>query len=116
MNAAEAGSVDLRSLDVTIMITTRNRVSELVKTLETCRTLSGITKEVLVVDDTSSDGTYETVRERFPEVEIVRNEVNKGSIASRNRYFARSSVPKRLPSNGKLDPLARRNKSAGPSA
>jgi GT2 family glycosyltransferase len=79
-----------RPLDVSIMITTRNRVSELVKTLESCRTLTGINKEVLVVDDTSTDGTYEIVCQQFPEVAIVRNAVNKGSIASRNDILRRA--------------------------
>jgi hypothetical protein len=75
---------------VTIMIATRNRVRELVKTLESCRALTGPPTEILVVDDTSSDGTYDTVRTRFPEVNIVRNEVNKGSIASRNDILRRA--------------------------
>jgi glycosyltransferase involved in cell wall biosynthesis len=75
---------------ITIMITTRNRVDELIKTLENCRTLSGPPKEILVVDDMSSDGTFAAVTTRFPEVSIVRNEVNKGSIASRNDILRRS--------------------------
>jgi GT2 family glycosyltransferase len=75
---------------VTIMIATRNRVGELLKTLESCRALSGPPPEILVVDDTSSDGTYETVRAKFPDVNIVRNEVNKGSIASRNDILRRA--------------------------
>ncbi len=79
-----------RPFDVSIMITTRNRVSELVKTLESCRTLTGIEKEILVVDDTSTDGTYEVVCQQFPEVAIVRNAVNKGSIASRNDILRRA--------------------------
>ncbi len=75
---------------ITIMITTRNRVDELAKTLEACRTLTGPAKEILVVDDLSNDGTYEMVREGFPEVDIVRNTVNKGSIASRNDILRRA--------------------------
>lgn len=75
---------------VTIMIATRNRVGELLKTLESCRALNGPPPEILVVDDTSSDGTYETVRAKFPDVNIVRNEINKGSIASRNDILRRA--------------------------
>jgi GT2 family glycosyltransferase len=88
--AEEMNDAEPKPPDVTVMITTRNRISELVKTLENCRTLSGVTLEVLVVDDTSTDGTYEVVRDRFPEVQIVRNEVNKGSIASRNDILRRA--------------------------
>jgi len=76
---------------VTIMIATRNRVTELVKTLESCRALTGPPREILVVDDTSSDGTFDSVRARFPEVNIVRNDVNKGSIASRNDILRRAT-------------------------
>jgi GT2 family glycosyltransferase len=72
------------------MIATRNRVSELVKTLPSCLGQKGVSMEILVVDDASTDGTYELVRERFPQVNIVRNEVNKGSIASRNDILRRA--------------------------
>jgi GT2 family glycosyltransferase len=69
---------------VTIMITTHNRVSELLKTLASCRSLTGAEREILIVDDASTDGTLDLVRRGFPEVKIVRNEKNRGSIASRN--------------------------------
>jgi GT2 family glycosyltransferase len=45
---------------------------------------------VLVVDDASSDGTFEQVRDGFPAVDIVRNEKNQGSIASRNDILRRA--------------------------
>lgn len=79
-----------RTPRITIMIATHNRVSELVKTLESCRSLTGPEREILVVDDASTDGTFETVRSRFPEVQIERNETNKGSIASRNDILRRA--------------------------
>jgi GT2 family glycosyltransferase len=75
---------------VTFMITTRNRVSELAPTLESCLAQIGVASEILVVDDASTDGTYETVRTRFPEVNIDRNEENRGSIASRNDIVRRA--------------------------
>jgi len=75
---------------VTIMIATHNRIVELCKTLEVCGALTGPECEILVVDDASSDGTFELVRKRFPEVDVVRNEVNRGSIASRNDILRRA--------------------------
>jgi GT2 family glycosyltransferase len=75
---------------ITYMIATHNRVSELVKTLESCLAQSGPAAEILVVDDASTDGTYETVREQFPRVDIVRNTRNIGSIASRNDILRRA--------------------------
>ncbi len=75
---------------VTFMITTYNRISELVKTLENCLAQSCHSQEILVVDDCSPDGTYETVLREFPTVKIVRNAKNKGSIASRNDILRRA--------------------------
>lgn len=75
---------------ITFMITTHNRVGELLKTLPSCLAQTGVTSEILVVDDASTDGTYENVRSKFSSVNIVRNAVNRGSIASRNDILRRA--------------------------
>jgi hypothetical protein len=75
---------------VTFMIATRNRVDELMQTLESCLNQTWPHKEVLVVDDASTDGTYEAVRSRFPGVDIVRLERNCGSVAARNDVLRRA--------------------------
>jgi GT2 family glycosyltransferase len=49
-----------------------------------------VTSEVLVVDDASTDGTYEMVCREFPEINIVRREKNFGSIAVRNDIVRRA--------------------------
>jgi GT2 family glycosyltransferase len=71
-------------INVTIMIATRNRVEDLKKTLTACLTHNWPSLEIIVVDDASTDGTYEQVRGLFPQVNIVRLEKNQGSIAARN--------------------------------
>ena len=43
--------------------------------------------EVIVVDDASADGTSEMVRDRFPAVRLLRNEVNRHYAFSNNRAF-----------------------------
>lgn len=43
--------------------------------------------EVIVVDDASADGTSEMVRDRFPTVRLLRNEVNRHYAFSNNRAF-----------------------------
>jgi GT2 family glycosyltransferase len=75
---------------VTFMIATRNRVSELEKTLASCFEQDWPALEVIVVDDASTDGTSELVRTKFPRVELIRHEKNRGSIASRNTIIRRA--------------------------
>src|SRR5947209_5939111 len=72
------------------MIATRNRVAELEKTLDSCLHQRGVSLEILVVDDASTDGTFERVRARFPEVNIQRREINRGSVAARNDIVRRA--------------------------
>jgi GT2 family glycosyltransferase len=75
---------------VTFMIATHNRVDELEKTLASCVAQDWPALEILVVDDASTDGTFERVRANFPTVNIVRREKNQGSIAARNDILRRA--------------------------
>ena len=74
---------------ITFMIATHNRVDELMKTLASCEEQQWPNKEIMVVDDASADGTYELVRSKFPNVNIVRFEENRGSIAAQRYPEAR---------------------------
>src|SRR5262249_1052496 len=49
-------------------------------------------REIVVVDNASTDGTVAFVRERFPEVEVVEQE-NRGLAAGWNTGIARTSGP-----------------------
>jgi GT2 family glycosyltransferase len=67
----------------TIAIVTRNRKDELRNAVGSALEQEG-SVEVLVLDDGSSDGTSEMVREEFPEVRVVRFDDDAGVAVRRN--------------------------------
>ncbi|MDQ3770380.1 MAG: glycosyltransferase [Actinomycetota bacterium] len=74
-----------------IVVITRDRREELLRTLGELAALPEPVRTVLV-DNASSDGTVEAVRERFPAVEIVALARNEGA-AGRNPGVARLDEP-----------------------
>jgi len=48
----------------------------------------GLSYETIVVDNASSDGTVEAVRERFPDVKIIANRENRGFTGGNNQALA----------------------------
>lgn len=68
-----------------IHITTKNRITDLAFTLDKIKYLLVRNDvECVVFDDGSTDGTYEFVKQNFPNIKIHRNEVSKGYIFCRN--------------------------------
>lgn len=76
---------------VSVVIATRNRACELLTTLERLRDLPE-RPHIVVVDNASTDGTPETVRRRYPEVEVVVLTENLGG-AGRNVGVRRVDAP-----------------------
>lgn len=76
-------------MKVSYMIASHNRRDELIKTVQSCYEQEYPDKEIHVVDDGSSDGSYEAIQARFPEVILTRNETARGSVVSRNQIFER---------------------------
>jgi GT2 family glycosyltransferase len=74
----------------TVVITSRDRQEELSRAIKSVL-MQDVPLEVLVMDDASSDGTPDMVREQFPSVRLVRSEVNLGLIEQRNRAAALAS-------------------------
>lgn len=71
-----------------ILITTKNRLTDLAFTLSKIKYLlkeDGV--ECAVIDDGSTDGTHDYVKENFPEVKLERNVVSKGYIFCRNKML-----------------------------
>ena len=71
-----------------ILMTTKNRLNDLSFTLAKIDSLikaKGVS--CVVYDDGSTDGTYEYVKENFPNIQLQRNSVSKGYIFCRNKML-----------------------------
>jgi len=68
-----------------ILITTKNRLPDLLFTLNSLSSLLGRNDvECVVYDDGSTDGAYQKIKTDFPKIKLFRNEQSKGLIYCRN--------------------------------
>ena len=82
----------MKPLTATVVITTKNRKDDLVKSIASVLNQTSNPK-VLVIDDGSTDGTSELVRRLFPQVLIDRSENSLGLIVQRNRAARMVDTP-----------------------
>ena len=81
-------------LDLTIIIVSFNTRDVLLDCLTSVYAQTeGISFEIIVVDNASSDDTPDSVSEKFPNVFLIRNDVNKG-FSSANNQGIRGSAGK----------------------
>jgi glycosyltransferase involved in cell wall biosynthesis len=74
-----------------ILITTRNRLRDLIFTLKKISSLLDQKNvECVVFDDGSDDGTYEYLIENFPSIHVQQNKISKGYIFCRNKMLNES--------------------------
>jgi GT2 family glycosyltransferase/lipopolysaccharide/colanic/teichoic acid biosynthesis glycosyltransferase len=79
-------------VDVSVIIVTYNSKPVLGACLESLKRQSSFDRtEVIVVDNASSDGTSEMVRERYPWVDLCSEKVNAGLSAAVNTGIHRAS-------------------------
>lgn len=79
-------------LDLSIVIVSFNTRDVLLGCLTSVYAQTdGISYEVIVVDNASSDDTPDFVSEKFPDVRLIRNDVNKGFSAANNQGICEST-------------------------
>lgn len=72
--------------DISIIIVNWNTKDLLLKCIESVyKTIKAFSFEIIVVDNSSKDGSVETVRERFPDLIIVENRNNMGFAKANNQ-------------------------------
>ncbi len=76
-------------LEVSVIIPAFNRRGLLPRALDSVLAQQGVSFEILVVDDGSTDGTREMIREKYPSVDYFF-QANQGPSAARNRGVERS--------------------------
>ncbi len=69
---------------VSVVIPTHNRLKKLERLIISVEKNVFPKIEIVIVDDASTDGTYEHIKENFPDVKIIRNEKKRLVSACRN--------------------------------
>ena len=68
-------------MDISIIIVGTNEKNHLKKCLESIRKIkTRYSFEIIVIDNASNDGTYEMVKNEYPEADLIRNEKKLGYI------------------------------------
>src|SRR2546430_12352261 len=74
-------------MTVSVIITTRDRATDLQRTCDAVMQLRPAPNEVLVTADGCTDGTVDMVADKFPEITLIANQPGIGSVASRDRMM-----------------------------
>ncbi len=85
--AGKLGRALPKLMTVSVIITTRNRATDLQRTCDVVRQLRPAPNEVLVTADGCTDGTLDMVADKFPEITLIANQTGIGSVASRDRMI-----------------------------
>ena len=78
-------------MTVSVIITTRDRATDLQRTCDVAMQLRPAPNEVLVTADGCTDGTVDVIADKFPDVRLIANKPGRGSVASRDRMIREAS-------------------------
>ena len=77
----------MQVLTISVMITTRNRVDDLMRTCRNLQRLNPSPSEWLITADGCTDNTERLIRQEFPDVRLIVNDEPTGSVGSRDRMI-----------------------------
>jgi GT2 family glycosyltransferase len=81
------------SRDLSVIIVNWNTKELLLNCIESFyRTIKGLTFEIFVVDNGSKDGSVDSVRRAFPEIELIENQRNLGFARANNEALRKSKA------------------------
>lgn len=78
-------------MDYSVIIPTYNRLGILQRAIDSVYAQTQQAEEIIVVDDGSTDGTYEYISTHYPQI-ILQEQSNKGVSAARNNGFTKAST------------------------
>ena len=90
---------------ISIIIPTYNRLWSLPEAIDSCRSSNGMT-EIIVVDDGSTDGTWEWLQTQSDIIKIKQNNQGKCWAANKGFETATGKYIKFLDSDDKIDLIA----------
>ncbi len=79
--------------DATVVITTKDRKDDLRYAVKSAVEQQGAHVQVLVVDDGSTDGTADMLRNEFPAVDVQHEDESRGYIVRRNQGATLAKAP-----------------------
>lgn len=78
--------------DLTIIIITWNEKGFIIPCLESIyRNTSNLSFNIILVDNGSKDGTPDIVKDRFPDINLIKNDKNMGVAFARNQGIIKAS-------------------------
>lgn len=80
-------------MKVTVVIPNYNGIAYVADCLDSLRLQTGCAFKIILVDNASTDGSYELVREKYPEVKILRFAENTGFSKAVNAGIKASDTP-----------------------
>ena len=69
---------------ISVGILTFNRKEKVIRAIESVYKQSYKDFEIVICDSASTDGTYETIKNRFPDIKIFKLTRNYGSVEGKN--------------------------------